>query len=188
VLADSRVLPEPRCHITPTRRARTRSSHQTPAATPAKPNPARHSPSPITKIAQEPETPDPVRPGAVNSRFQDVRLATGGRPAGIGPTPSGDGRLWTRNHGGTPCCTHASGAGETPAPLDGLRPDDGLAGRDLDVDGGADLGVQPDPHLVRPHGLDRVADLDPAPVELGAAGLAHGRGDVRRADRAEQAA
>src|SRR6266702_1315612 len=63
-----------------------------------------------------------------------------------------------------------------------------LAGRDLDVDGGAELGVQPDLHLVRAHGLDRVADLDPAPVELGAAGLAHGRGDVRRADRAEQAA
>src|SRR5690348_16240798 len=89
--------------------------------------------------------------------------------------------------GGLPCCTHASGAGVTPAPLDGLRPGDGLAGRDLDVDGGADLGVQPDAHLVRAHGLDRVAELDPAPVELGAARLAHGRGDVRRADRAEQA-
>src|SRR6476660_9734165 len=84
--------------------------------------------------------------------------------------------------------THASGAGVTPAPLDGLRPGDGLAGRDLDVDGGADLGVQPDPHLVRTHGLDWVADLDPAPVELGSTGLAHSRGDVRRADRAEQAA
>ena len=44
------------------------------------------------------------------------------------------------------------------------------AGGDLDVDRGADLGVQPDPDLVRAHGLDRVADLDPAPVELGAAG------------------
>jgi len=30
------------------------------------------------------ETPDPVRSDAVNSRFQDVRLATGGRPAGVG--------------------------------------------------------------------------------------------------------
>src|SRR6185369_9599196 len=101
----------------------------------------------------------------------------------------GDGRLRTRIHVGAPLLhTHARGAGATPAPLDGLRPGDGLAGRDLDVDGGADLGVQPDPHLVRAQGLDRVADLDPAPVELGAAGLAHGRSDVRRADRAEQAA
>ena len=64
----------------------------------------------------------------------------------------------------------------------------GSAGRDLDVDGSADLGVQPDPHLVRADGLDRVTDLDPPPVELGAAGLAHGRGDVGRADRPEQAA
>src|SRR6516165_1499049 len=56
-----------------------------------------------------------------------------------------------------------------------------LAGRDLDVDGRADLGVQPDPHLVRADGLDRVADLDPAPVELGAARLAYGGGNVRRA-------
>ena len=76
VLADSRVLPEPRCHITPTRRARTRSSHQTPAATPAKPHPAPHPPSPITKIAQEPETPDPVRSNALEVRFQDATPAT----------------------------------------------------------------------------------------------------------------
>ena len=61
------------CHITPTRRARTRSSHQTPAATPAKPNPAPPPPSPTTKIAQEPETPDPRRSNAVKARFQCVR-------------------------------------------------------------------------------------------------------------------
>src|SRR6266700_4950084 len=63
-----------------------------------------------------------------------------------------------------------------------------LVGRDLQVNGGAALGVQPDPHLVRAHGLDRIADLDPAPVEFGAAGFAHGRGDVGRTDRAEQPA
>src|SRR5208282_179605 len=62
----------------------------------------------------------------------------------------------------------------------------GLAGGDLDVDRGADFGVQPDPDLVRAHGLDRVADLDPAPVEFRAAGLADGGRDVRRTDRAEQ--
>src|SRR5207247_8564092 len=94
-----------------------------------------------------------------------------------------------RGHRGTPAWhVHASGAGETPAPLDGLRPGEGLAGRDLDVDGGADLGVQPDPDLVRAHGFDRVADLDPAPVELVAALLPHACGGARRDDRAVQAA
>src|SRR5690242_12202401 len=93
-------------------------------------------------------------------------MASGERPAGV--------RRRTLLH------THASGAGETPAPLDGLRPGGGLAGRDLDVDGGADLGVQPDPHLVRAHGLDRVADLAgrPGPLDqvdllLGTAGPGH---------------
>src|SRR5580693_197835 len=63
-----------------------------------------------------------------------------------------------------------------------------LAGGDLDVDRGADFGVQPDPDLVRAHGLDRVANLDPAAVEFGAAGLAHGGRDIRGPDRAEQPA
>src|SRR5215831_10802401 len=47
-----------------------------------------------------------------------------------------------------------------------------------DVEGGGYLGVQPDRHLVRADGLDRVLDLDPAPVELGPARGLHGGGDV----------
>src|SRR5512140_1938858 len=56
ILADPRVLPEPRCHLAATRRTHARSSHQTPVASTA-PDPAlacRHTPSPITKFAQEP--------------------------------------------------------------------------------------------------------------------------------------
>src|ERR1700735_2125570 len=53
-----------------------------------------------------------------------------------------------------------------------------LAGYDVDVDRGADVGVQPDADLVRAERLDRVADLDPAPVELGTACLADRLGDI----------
>src|SRR5271165_1383363 len=64
----------------------------------------------------------------------------------------------------------------------------GLAGDDVDVDWGADLGMQADPDLVRTEGLDRVANLDPAPVELGTARLTDRRRDVGGPDRAEQPA
>ncbi len=63
-----------------------------------------------------------------------------------------------------------------------------LAGDDVDVDRGADLGVEPDADLVRADGLDRVADLDPPPVEFGTARLADRLGDVGGPDRAEQPA
>ena len=70
-------------------------------------------------------------------------------------------------------------------PLNGDQPPRSGAD-DLDVQRGADLRVQPDRNLVRPEGLDRVAHLDAAPVEFGAArGADRGR-DVRRAHRAEQ--
>src|SRR5580700_9364072 len=64
----------------------------------------------------------------------------------------------------------------------------GLAGHDVDVDPGGDLGMQPDADLVRADGLDRVTDLDPAAVEYGTARLADRRGDVGGPDRAEQPA
>src|SRR5271165_1016759 len=64
----------------------------------------------------------------------------------------------------------------------------GLAGDHVDVDWGADLGMQADPDLVRTEGLDRVANLDPAPVELGTARLTDRRRDVGGPDRAEQPA
>src|SRR5205823_11502529 len=58
---------------------------------------------------------------------------------------------------------------QTPGPPARRRP--GLLDADdLDVDRGADLRVQPHRHLVRAHRLDRVGDLDPAPVELGSPG------------------
>src|SRR5271155_2158748 len=64
----------------------------------------------------------------------------------------------------------------------------GLAGHDVDVDPGGDLGVQPDADLVRAERLNRVADLDPAPVEYGTARLEDRLGDVGGPDRAEQPA
>src|SRR6266487_6486512 len=64
----------------------------------------------------------------------------------------------------------------------------GSAAGDLDVECGADLGMQADGDLVRPDGLDRVAYLDPALVQARPAGRADGLGDVRRAYRAEQPA
>src|ERR1700684_3626776 len=63
-----------------------------------------------------------------------------------------------------------------------------LARGDFEVDGGADLGVEPDPDLVRAYGLDRVTDLDRAPVRFGPARLAHGGRDVGGADGTEQPA
>src|SRR5215475_2470255 len=64
------------------------------------------------------------------------------------------------------------------------RPESGA--NDLDFDGGTDLGMQPDRNLVRANRLDRVADLDLAAVQLGAAGVLDGRGNVGRRDRPEQ--
>src|SRR5215475_5313202 len=54
------------------------------------------------------------------------------------------------------------------------------------LDRGGHLGVQPHLHLVCPDGLDRARNLDPAPVQFGAASGAHRVRDVRGADRAEQ--
>src|SRR5690606_30096578 len=65
--------------------------------------------------------------------------------------------------------------------------EDGSTGDDVDVEGRLDLGVQLDRHLVGTGALDRVADLDAAAVELGAAGGLHGLGDVTGGDGAEQA-
>src|SRR5262249_22562669 len=60
------------------------------------------------------------------------------------------------------------------------------AGDDLQVDLRRDLRVQPHRGGVRAGGLDVPRQLDPAPVQLGAAGRPDRLDDVRRGDRAEQ--
>ena len=65
---------------------------------------------------------------------------------------------------------------ERQAPASGGRPPGRSGPGDLDVQRGGDLGVQPHRDLVRADGLDRVLDLDPTPVQFGAArGLHRGR-------------
>ena len=71
-----------------------------------------------------------------------------------------------------------------PAARDGARPAGrqnsvGSGSGDHDFQGGGHLGVQPDRHLVRADGLDRVLDLDPAPVQLRPARPLDRGGDVR---------
>jgi hypothetical protein len=56
----------------------------------------------------------------------------------------------------------------------------GSGADDLDVECGADLGMQADRDLVRADGLDRSAYLDPALVQAWAACGADRVGDVRR--------
>src|SRR5260370_15954385 len=63
-----------------------------------------------------------------------------------------------------------------------------LRSGDLDVEGGADVRVQPDRYLVRTHRLDRAADLDGAAVGLGARRGPHRGGEVGRGPGAEQPA
>ena len=84
--------------------------------------------------------------------------------------------------------THAEPPLVSRWPAYGLAGGGPLVSDDLDVDGGGDFGVQTDPDLMGPDGLDRVGDLDPAPVELRATGGADRVRDVTRADRAEQPA
>src|ERR1039457_3610607 len=95
---------------------------------------------------------------------------------------------WRGWRPGTPTPPSSWPAGRCSRPAGPLAVISCLASGDLDVDRGADVGVQPDPDLVRAHGLDRVGHLDPAPVELRAARPAHRGGDVSRPDRAEQPA
>src|SRR5262249_60201673 len=77
-----------------------------------------------------------------------------------------------------------SRASDPPGPPDQAQP--GSGADDLDVECGADLGMQADRDLVRTNGLDRVAYLDPALVQTRAACRADRVGDVRRPHRAEQ--
>src|SRR5258708_10860637 len=63
-----------------------------------------------------------------------------------------------------------------------------LGADDFDLESSANLRVQPDSNLVRPDGLDRIVDLDLAPVEFGTAGVPDRRGDVGSRDRPEQPA
>src|SRR5215472_8368384 len=88
-------------------------------------------------------------------------------------------RLATRDSG--------AGAGGTTRHARRERRCGALLPDDLDFDRGGHLGVQPHLDLVRPDGLDRAGQLDPAPVEFGSASGAHRLRDVRGADRAEQA-
>jgi hypothetical protein len=76
--------------------------------------------------------------------------------------------------------------GKQPSPPRPPRPR--LVTDDLDFYRGGDFGVQADPDLVRPDGLDGVGHLDPALVELRATGGADCLGNVARAHRAEQPA
>ena len=61
-------------------------------------------------------------------------------------------------------------------------------GDHVDVDPGCHVVVQADGDLVDPQGLDRVADLDPALVDLGPARALDRGGDVGGGHGAEQAA
>jgi hypothetical protein len=82
-----------------------------------------------------------------------------------------DDELAARPSGSPPAATGP------PHPL-GARP--GSGADDLDVECGADLGMQADRDLVRADGLDRGAYLDPALVQARAACGADRVGDVRR--------
>src|SRR6516162_2753575 len=70
------------------------------------------------------------------------------------------------------------------ARLRGYCPDTSLGSEllpdDLYFDRGGHLGVQPHSDLVRPDGLDRAGQFDPAPVEFRPAGGADRLRDVRR--------
>jgi len=70
-----------------------------------------------------------------------------------------------------------STASGPPHPLEARQ---GSGADDLDVECGADLGMQTDRDLVRADGLDRGAHLDPALVQARAACGADRVGDVRR--------
>src|SRR5215510_8239733 len=113
-----------------------------------------------------------------------------GRAGGSGGTGRAAGRSLGHDRGTGP------GAGRAPARLlsgyrltcpGGHPPGPLLLPDDLDFDRGGHLGVQPHLDLMRPDGLDRAGQLDPAPVEFGPPGGAHGLRDVGGADRAEQA-